>query len=224
MSTSFAVRWRLSIATGRFELGRLWPRLQADFAAASASEDDVADLHQDARKTATATFSIRTRPAPFVAAERIGGTGETVVLSTAHPAKFPDAIEAITGTRPALPDRLAHLMSDPERFETLSNSLSAVQDFVLKQCRVTSRTTIMTTEITTLANGIRVATQRMPNLETVSLGVWVAAGSPARARRPARAVAFPRAHGVQRDEIAIGPHDCRGDRKRRRRSQCLDRT
>ena len=32
-------------------------------------------------------------------------------------------------------------MSDPERFETLSNSLSAVQDFVLKHRRVTSRAT-----------------------------------------------------------------------------------
>jgi predicted Zn-dependent peptidase len=35
----------------------------------------------------------------------------------------------------------------------------------------------MTTELTTLANGIRVATHRMPNLETVSLGLWVAVGS-----------------------------------------------
>jgi predicted Zn-dependent peptidase len=35
----------------------------------------------------------------------------------------------------------------------------------------------MTREITTLANGIRVATHRMPNLETVSLGVWVGAGA-----------------------------------------------
>lgn len=35
----------------------------------------------------------------------------------------------------------------------------------------------MTTELTTLANGIRIATHRMPNLETVSLGVWVAVGS-----------------------------------------------
>jgi predicted Zn-dependent peptidase len=35
----------------------------------------------------------------------------------------------------------------------------------------------MTTELTTLPNGIRVATQRMPGLETVSLGVWVAVGS-----------------------------------------------
>jgi predicted Zn-dependent peptidase len=35
----------------------------------------------------------------------------------------------------------------------------------------------MTTELTTLSNGVRVATHRMPNLETVSLGVWVAVGS-----------------------------------------------
>jgi predicted Zn-dependent peptidase len=35
----------------------------------------------------------------------------------------------------------------------------------------------MTTEITTLANGLRVATQNMPNLKTVSLGVWVATGA-----------------------------------------------
>jgi predicted Zn-dependent peptidase len=35
----------------------------------------------------------------------------------------------------------------------------------------------MTPEITTLANGIRVATHRMPNLETVSLGVWVGVGA-----------------------------------------------
>lgn len=35
----------------------------------------------------------------------------------------------------------------------------------------------MTTEITTLRNGIRVVTQHIPRLETVSLGVWVAVGA-----------------------------------------------
>ena len=127
------------IATGRFDLGRLWPRLKADFAAASASEDDVATCIKATKDRYGYVLDPHTACA-LVAAERIGGTGETVVLATAHPAKFPDAIEAITGTRPRLPNRLTHLMSDPERFETLSNSLSAVQDFVLKQCRVTSRT------------------------------------------------------------------------------------
>ena len=38
-----------------------------------------------------------------------------VVLSTAHPAKFPDAVEAACGVRPALPDWLADLGKRPER-------------------------------------------------------------------------------------------------------------
>ena len=32
-----------------------------------------------------------------------------IVLGTAHPAKFPDAVEAACGVRPALPDWLADL-------------------------------------------------------------------------------------------------------------------
>ena len=35
----------------------------------------------------------------------------------------------------------------------------------------------MTTEITTLPSGVRVVSHAMPHLETVSLGVWVAAGA-----------------------------------------------
>ena len=35
----------------------------------------------------------------------------------------------------------------------------------------------MSTEITRLANGLRVVSHHMPHLETVSLGVWVAAGA-----------------------------------------------
>lgn len=35
----------------------------------------------------------------------------------------------------------------------------------------------MTTDITTLTNGLRIVTHRMAELETVSLGVWVAAGA-----------------------------------------------
>ena len=35
----------------------------------------------------------------------------------------------------------------------------------------------MSVEVTTLPSGLRVVTDRMPHLETASLGVWVAAGS-----------------------------------------------
>jgi threonine synthase len=57
--------------------------------------------------------------------------GPMVVLATAHPAKFPDAVEKASGIRPHLPQRLSHLLNAPERFTVLPNSSEAVRDFVL---------------------------------------------------------------------------------------------
>ncbi len=51
----------------------------------------------------------------------------TVAMATAHPAKFPDAIEQAIGVRPALPPRLADLMARAERFVVLPNDLAAVE-------------------------------------------------------------------------------------------------
>jgi threonine synthase len=54
----------------------------------------------------------------------------TVVLSTAHPAKFPDAVHTATGIRPSLPDRLRDLFERPERVATLPNDLAAVRGYI----------------------------------------------------------------------------------------------
>jgi threonine synthase len=53
-----------------------------------------------------------------------------VALATAHAAKFPDAVEAATGIRPALPPRLADLYQRPERYRCLPNDLAAVKALV----------------------------------------------------------------------------------------------
>jgi threonine synthase len=58
-----------------------------------------------------------------------------VVLSTAHPAKFPDAVAAACGTRPALPDWLADLPTRKERVQVLPNDQAAVEKFVLSASR-----------------------------------------------------------------------------------------
>ena len=55
-----------------------------------------------------------------------------VALATAHPAKFPDAVEAATGVRPPLPDFLGDLLDREERFTPLPNDLDAVRNFVLE--------------------------------------------------------------------------------------------
>ena len=118
--------------SGRFELGDWRGTFAREFAAVSASQADVAACIADT--AARDRYLLDPHSAcGFLAAERSAHPGDTIVLATAHPAKFPDAIAAITGTRPPLPARLAHLMTDSERFETLPNELAAVQDFVLSR-------------------------------------------------------------------------------------------
>jgi threonine synthase len=58
-----------------------------------------------------------------------------VVLSTAHPAKFPDAVEAACGVRPALPDWLAGLTEKPERMTVLAADQAAVEAHILAHSR-----------------------------------------------------------------------------------------
>ena len=52
------------------------------------------------------------------------------------PAKFPDAMAEICGTRPALPQRLTGLMTAPERFDVLDNDASAVEAYVAARARI----------------------------------------------------------------------------------------
>ena len=53
-----------------------------------------------------------------------------VVLGTAHPAKFPDAVERAIGRRPEMPDRLADLFGRPERCMMLDNDIGALRDLM----------------------------------------------------------------------------------------------
>ena len=64
-----------------------------------------------------------------------GGKGPMVSLATAHPAKFPDAVERAIGVRPALPPHLADLMERPERSVRLPNSVTAVEDYIHSRAR-----------------------------------------------------------------------------------------
>ncbi len=68
------------------------------------------------------------------AIERDPGT-PMVTLATAHPAKFPDAVEEATGLRPALPPRMADLFERPERVTRVANDLAALEALIRKERR-----------------------------------------------------------------------------------------
>ena len=53
-----------------------------------------------------------------------------IVLATAHPAKFPAAIEAATGRLPVIPERLQAALSGREDYSTIAADPVAVRDFI----------------------------------------------------------------------------------------------
>ncbi|MEL7100497.1 MAG: threonine synthase [Pseudomonadota bacterium] len=64
-----------------------------------------------------------------VAAQHLGDN-PMVTLATAHPAKFPDAVEAATGVRPPLPSRMSDLYERSERVTRVPNDLGALKDHI----------------------------------------------------------------------------------------------
>ncbi len=65
-----------------------------------------------------------------VAQEHLHADTPMITLATAHPAKFPDAVESATGSRPPLPNRMADLYDRPERMTRVANALGDIQSLM----------------------------------------------------------------------------------------------
>ncbi len=116
--------------TGGFRIGQgALEALRESFASGRASEDETrATITATARETGE-VLCPHTAVGVHVAQAHLSAT-PMVTLATAHPAKFPDAVEAATGARPALPPRMADLFERPERVTRLPGDLAAVQALI----------------------------------------------------------------------------------------------
>lgn len=117
------------------DVGSVEAPVDPTFAAASLDDDAtlevIADLYRRTGYLADPHTAVGIGAAR---ACRSGGGREDlplVCMATAHPAKFPDAVERATGVRPALPEHLADLHDRPERYEVLPADLDAVRAHVL---------------------------------------------------------------------------------------------
>ena len=110
--------------------------IRSEFAAARADEAEVSGMIKATLGEAGYLLDPHTAVG-LVAARKVAADTAvpTVVLSTAHPAKFPDAVEAASGTRPALPAWLGNLMEREERIAHLPNAQAAVEAYVLDKTR-----------------------------------------------------------------------------------------
>jgi threonine synthase len=106
-----------------------WRRATAEFTGFALDDPGT---NAEMRRLWAQGYAADPHTAVGVAAGRAHARPRTpmVVAATAHPAKFPDAVEAATGIRPSLPARLADLYSRPEHFTVVPARLDLVEAHV----------------------------------------------------------------------------------------------
>ncbi|PHP29464.1 threonine synthase [Limimaricola cinnabarinus] len=104
-------------------------RLRDGFASGRASEEETRETIRRIHAQTGELLCPHSAVGVHVAEENMG-ENPMVTLATAHPAKFPDAVEAATTIRPPLPTRMAGLYDRPERVTRVENDLAALQSVI----------------------------------------------------------------------------------------------
>jgi threonine synthase len=121
----------------RFALSaRALSALRAVFSADRADEDETAATIRTMLRETGQLIDPHTAVGVAVAEKEIRDPSvPMVVFGTAHPAKFPDAVAAVSGVRPPLPEWLAGLDRRPERVTTFPADQMAVERHILSISR-----------------------------------------------------------------------------------------
>lgn len=119
-----------ALKAGGFTISRgALQMLRATFASGRCSEQEtLATIHRTFAETGE-LLCPHGAVGVKVAEEHLGDV-PMITLATAHPAKFPDAVELASGVRPALPARMGDLFHRPERVTRVPNDLGALQSLV----------------------------------------------------------------------------------------------
>ncbi|KQR32375.1 threonine synthase [Rhizobium sp. Leaf155] len=122
--------------SGAFQISEAAMKMiKRDFRAGRATEKQVAATIRETLSETGYLLDPHTATAVHVAKKYEKTNSPMVVLSTAHPAKFPDAVKSACAIDPALPVWLADLMNREERFDVLEAELDAVETFIGKHAR-----------------------------------------------------------------------------------------
>ncbi|HMQ42297.1 MAG TPA: threonine synthase, partial [Paracoccus sp. (in: a-proteobacteria)] len=107
--------------------------LHEDFTSGRASEAETLDMIRLIRDETGEILCPHSAVGVKVAREHLRAGTPMITLATAHPAKFPDAVEQAVGLRPALPPHMAGLFDRPERQTRIENDVDALKSLILER-------------------------------------------------------------------------------------------
>ncbi|MEX0367014.1 MAG: threonine synthase [Ruegeria sp.] len=107
--------------------------LRENFDSGRASEDETLATIKATLTSSAELLCPHSAVGVKVAEEARAGDIPMITLATAHPAKFPAAVEQASGIHPPLPPRMSDLYDRPERVTRIANDLGAIQDHIRGQ-------------------------------------------------------------------------------------------
>ncbi|QHQ35663.1 threonine synthase [Algicella marina] len=121
---------------GGFELSQgALDRLRAEFDSGRCGEDETLAEIRAVRERTGEILCPHSAVGVHVAETLRDPSVPMITLATAHPAKFPDAVEEATGLRPDLPPHMSDLFAKEERVTEVSNDLSALQTLIRERLK-----------------------------------------------------------------------------------------
>ena len=122
--------------SGRFELDDPGRVIAKELGAYASSEQEVADCIRSTSETAGYMLEPHTACGVLAADKCLADDlSPEVVLATAHPAKFAEAMTEIVGAPISLPPRLSRLLTAEERMTPLGNDVKEVENYILQHSR-----------------------------------------------------------------------------------------
>ena len=104
-------------------------KIDRDFLSASINENEVLDIIKEVHTMHNIVLDPHSAIG-FGALKKVNIEGNNIVLATAHPCKFPEAIDKSIGTKPSLPEELKYVMDEKENYDIIANNLSKTKQYI----------------------------------------------------------------------------------------------
>jgi threonine synthase len=104
-------------------------KIKKDFLSASINENEVIKIIKEIHTKYDIVLDPHSAIG-FGALRKVSIGGNNVILATAHPCKFPEAIDKSIGIKPSLPKELKHVMEEKENYNIIANNLSKTKQYI----------------------------------------------------------------------------------------------
>ena len=104
-------------------------KINTNFLSSSINENEILNII----KNVYTEFNMILDPHTAIgygAFDKVNLEGNNIVLATAHPCKFPDAIDKAINIKSELPDKLMYILDEKEKYDIIENNIDKVKNHI----------------------------------------------------------------------------------------------